>query len=169
MANLNKSLLIGRLTRDPELKYTTSQTAVLDFSLAVNRQWNKDGQRQSEVTFVDCRAFGRTAENINKYLHKGSEVFIEGRLQKDQWTAKDGGKRSKTLVVVGTCQFLGGKESGNGGTGQDSKQQRRSGSVADRQPAPATPSTSAATSPEQKPWDEHDGDKDNSGGDDIPF
>jgi len=107
MANFNKVLLMGNLTRDPQLSYLPSQTAVVDFGLAVNRRWTgKDGQDRSEVCFVDCRAFGKPAETINKYLSKGRAVFVEGRLTFDSWTAQDGSKRSKHRVTVENFQFL---------------------------------------------------------------
>ena len=109
MANFNKILLMGNLTRDPQLSYLPSQTAVVDFGLAVNRRWtSKDGQDKNEVCFVDCRAFGRTAENINKYLSKGRPLFVEGRLTFDSWMAQDGTKRSRHKVTVENFQFLGG-------------------------------------------------------------
>lgn len=108
MANFNKVLLIGNLTRDPQLSYLPSQTAVVDFGLAVNRRWTgRDGEKKEETCFVDCRAFGRSAENINKYLSKGRAVFVEGRLTFDSWTAQDGTKRSKHRVTVENFQFLG--------------------------------------------------------------
>lgn len=107
MANLNKVMLIGNLTRDPELKYLPSQTAVCDFGMAVNRTWTgQDGVKKEEVTFVDCSAFGRTAENINRFIQKGNPLFVEGRLKLDQWESQDGSKRSKMRVIVETCQFL---------------------------------------------------------------
>ena len=109
MANFNKVLLLGNLTRDPQLSYLPSQTAVVEFGLAVNRRWTgKDGQDKNEVCFVDCRAFGRMAENINKYLSKGRPLFVEGRLTFDSWTAQDGTRRSKHRVTVENFQFLGG-------------------------------------------------------------
>lgn len=107
MANFNKVLLMGNLTRDPQLSYTPNQTAVVDFRLATNRQWTgQDGAQREETCFVDCRAFGRQAENINKYLTKGSPVFLEGRLTYDTWTAQDGTKRSRHRVTVQNLQFL---------------------------------------------------------------
>jgi single-strand DNA-binding protein len=107
MANFNKILLLGNLTRDPQLSYTPSQTAVVDFGLAVNRKWTgQDGSQKEETCFVDCRAFGKTAETINKYLTKGRQVFVEGRLTFDSWTAQDGTKRSKHRVTVENFQFL---------------------------------------------------------------
>ena len=108
MANFNKVLLMGNLTRDPQLSYTPRQTAVVDFGLAVNRRWTgRDGESKEETCFVDCRAFGRQAENINKYLTKGRGVFVEGRLTFNTWTAQDGTKRSKHRVTVENFQFLG--------------------------------------------------------------
>ncbi len=107
MANFNKVLLMGNLTRDPQLSYLPSQTAVVDFGLAVNRRWKgQDGENREETCFVDCRAFGRLAENINKYLTKGRPLFVEGRLTFDSWTAQDGSKRSKHRVTVEKFQFL---------------------------------------------------------------
>jgi len=107
MSNFNKVLLMGNLTRDPELSYTPNQTAVVDFGLAVNRRWTgRDGNQREETCFVDCRAFGRMAENINKYLNKGRPVFIEGRLTFDTWTAQDGSRRSKHRVTVENFRFL---------------------------------------------------------------
>lgn len=110
MAGFNKILLMGNLTRDPQLSYTPNQTAVVEFGLAVNSKWTgKDGEAREETCFVDCRAFGRQAENINKYLTKGRPVFVEGRLTFDSWTAQDGTRRSKHRVTVQNCQFLPGK------------------------------------------------------------
>ena len=107
MANYNKVLLLGNLTRDPQLSYTPNQTAVVDFGLATNRKWTaQDGNQREETCFIDCRAFGRQAENINKYLSKGRLVFIEGRLTFDTWTAQDGSKRSKHRVTVENFQFM---------------------------------------------------------------
>jgi len=109
MAGYNKVLLIGNLTRDPQLSYTPSQTAVVDFGLAVNRRWTgQDGVQKEDTCFVDCRAFGKQAETISKYLTKGRSVFIEGRLTYETWTAQDGSKRSKHRVTVENFQFLGG-------------------------------------------------------------
>jgi single-strand DNA-binding protein len=109
MANFNKVLLIGNLTRDPQLSYTPNQTAVVDFGLAVNRRWKgQDGENREETCFVDCQAFGRLAENINKYLSKGRPLFVEGRLTFNSWTAQDGTKRSKHRITVENFQFLGG-------------------------------------------------------------
>jgi len=121
MANYNKILLLGNLTRDPQLSYTPNQTAVVDFGLATNRKWTaQDGNQREETCFIDCRAFGRQAENINKYLSKGRLVFIEGRLTFDTWTAQDGSKRSRHRVTVENMQFMPGTGAAN--SGQQSQQ-----------------------------------------------
>ena len=115
MANLNKVLLIGNLTRDPELRYIPSGTAVAEFGLAINNKWTgKDGQKHEEVTFVDVTLWARQAELASEFLSKGRQVFIEGRLQLDQWQDKDGQKRSRLRVVGERMQFLGAP-SGKGG------------------------------------------------------
>ena len=107
MASFNKVMLMGNLTRDPQLTYLPSQTAVVEFGLAVNRKWTgQDGEKREETCFVDCRAFGRMAENINKYLTKGRPLFVEGRLTYDTWTSSDGTKRSKHRITVENFQFL---------------------------------------------------------------
>ncbi|MHC4912296.1 MAG: single-stranded DNA-binding protein [Planctomycetota bacterium] len=125
MANFNKVLLIGNLTRDPQLSYLPSQTAVVEFGLAVNRRWTgKDGDARQETCFVDCRAFGRQAENINKYLTKGRALFVEGRLTFDTWTAQDGTKRSKHRVTVENFQFLSGPAGGQVDQGAEQQSAR---------------------------------------------
>lgn len=114
--NLNKVMLMGNLTRDVEVRHTGSNTAVGNFGLAVNRKYKtKDGDQKEEVTFVDCEAWGRTAEVMGQYLAKGRPVLIEGRLKLDEWEdKKDGSKRSKLRVVVENFQFV---DSGSGGGG----------------------------------------------------
>jgi single-strand DNA-binding protein len=120
MAGFNKVLLMGNLTRDPRLSYTPNQTAVVDFGLATNRRWTgQDGTQHDETCFVDCQAFGRMAENINKYFKKGRPIFIEGRLTFDSWTAQDGSKKSKLRVTVENFQFLPGTGGGAGGQPSD--------------------------------------------------
>ena len=125
MANFNKVLLVGNLTRDPELKHTPSNQAVATIGLAVNRQYTtKDGEKREEPTFVDCEAWGRTAEVVSQYLSKGRPVLVEGRLKLDQWQDKDGNNRSKLRVVIENFQFLGGRGEGGGGGGGGGGQQR---------------------------------------------
>lgn len=109
--NFNKVLLAGRLTRDPELRYTSGGTAVCEFGIAVNRTWfdKSTGTRKEETLFADCTAWLKTAETIAKHLRKGREIFVEGRLKLDQWEDRTtGAKRSKHTVTVETFQFVGG-------------------------------------------------------------
>jgi single-strand DNA-binding protein len=117
MANLNKVMLIGNVTRDPEVKYTPKGTAVCDIGLAINRIYNTDGgERREETTFIDITLWGRTAEVVNQYCKKGSPLFVEGRLQLDTWEDKQSGqKRSKLRVVGEGIQLLGSKGAGGGG------------------------------------------------------
>lgn len=107
MATFNKVLILGNVTKDPKLSYLPTNTAVVEFGIATNRRWkSKTGEQKESVCFVDCRAFGTQADIMNKYLKKGKSIFIEGRLDFDQWTAQDGTKRSKHCIIVETCQFL---------------------------------------------------------------
>ncbi len=116
MANLNKVMLIGNLTREPQLSYLPSQTPVVELGMAINRRWSgQDGNQREEVCYVDLRAFGRQAETLNKYCTKGSPLFVEGRLTYETWTAQDGSKRSRLRVTVENFQFLGGGQGGSGG------------------------------------------------------
>lgn len=116
MPNLNKVMLIGNLTRDPEIKYTPKGTAVCQFGLAVNRVYTaENSEKREEVTFIDVEAFARLAEVIGEYCKKGEPIYIEGRLKLDQWDDKQSGqKRSKMKVVCETMQLLGQK----GGAGK---------------------------------------------------
>ncbi len=111
MANLNKVMIIGRLTKDPELRFTPQGTAVTDVSIAINRvSRNPDGTSREETTFVDVTVWGKQAENTAEYVKKGREVYIEGRLSLDRWEDKQTGqKRSKLKVVAERVQFLGGR------------------------------------------------------------
>lgn len=119
MPNYNKVLLMGNLTRDVELKYTpNTNTAVAKFGLAVNRRYKGgDGEMKEETTFVDCDAWGQTAENLSKWFSKGKPIFIEGRLKLDTWQDKDGSNRSKLKVVVDNFQFVDSKGGGEGSGG----------------------------------------------------
>ena len=113
MASFNRVLLMGNLTRDVELKSVAGNQSVDEIGLAVNRRYKtKDGEEREETTFVDCEAWGRTAEVMKQYLSKGRPVFIEGRLKLDQWKDKDGQNRSKMRVVIENFQFVGGPASG---------------------------------------------------------
>jgi len=121
MASFNKVMLMGNLTRDIEIRHTPSNTAVGNFGLAVNRKYKtQSGEQREEVAFIDCEAWGRTAEVMAQYLAKGRPVFVEGRLKFDSWEDKNGGgKRSKLSVVVDNFQFIdsGGGNQGAGGGG----------------------------------------------------
>ena len=118
-ASLNKVLLIGNLTRDPELKHTAGNQALANFGIAVNRRFRTaSGENREEVAFIDCEAWGRTAENIGKFFSKGRPIFIEGRLKLDTWEdRKDGSKRSKLKVVVESFQFVDSKKDSGGDSG----------------------------------------------------
>ncbi|MDG1137320.1 MAG: single-stranded DNA-binding protein [Phycisphaerales bacterium] len=110
MATYNKVLIMGNLTRDPELKQTPSNQSVAQIGLALNRKFkDREGNMREEVTYVDCEAWGRTAEVMSQYLSKGKPVFIEGRLKLDQWQDKDGNNRSKMKVVIESFQFIDSK------------------------------------------------------------
>lgn len=98
---------MGNLTRDPQLKQTPNNMSVAEIGLACNRKFKgKDGEMREETTFVDCEAWGRTAETMSKYLSKGRPVFVEGRLKLDQWQDKEGNNRSKLRVVIESFQFI---------------------------------------------------------------
>ena len=129
MANLNKVMLIGNLTRDPELRHTPSGKVVSELGLAINRSWTNDqGQKQEETTFVDVSVWGRQAEVIQQYVTKGNPIYIEGRLQLDTWDDKTTGqKRSKMRVICESFQFLPtGKPSSGGGNYSERPQQESS-------------------------------------------
>ncbi|MCA9291601.1 MAG: single-stranded DNA-binding protein [Phycisphaerales bacterium] len=128
MANYNKVFLMGNLTRDIELRYTSSNTPVANIGLAVNRRFQgKDGEAREETTFVDCEAWGRTAEVMNQYLAKGRPVFVEGRLKLDQWQDQNGNNRSKLTVVVETFQFIDSRGEGGGGGNRQPAASRQGG------------------------------------------
>src|SRR3954465_7744483 len=141
MASYNKVLLLGNLTRDPEVRYTPKGSAVADLGIAVNRQYTLDtGEKREEVTFVDVTFWGRTAEVAGEYLKKGRSVFIEGRLQLDTWDDKQSGqKRSKLKVIGEMMQLLGSRPSGGGGPSDAGEEDRQS-----RGKATAPPKAAAA-------------------------
>ena len=154
MANFNKVILAGNLTRDPELRYTPKGTAIAKIGLAINRNWTSEtGEKKEEVTFVDVDAFGKTAEIIGQYLKKGRPILVEGRLRLDQWDDKQTGqKRSRLGVVMESFQFM---DSGN--RGGDSE------GGAPAAPRPARPA--AASAPAAEPLEgeaPHESD-------DVPF
>src|SRR5436305_6105160 len=128
MASFNKVILLGNLTRDPEVRYTPKGSAVCDLGIAINRQYTLDsGEKREEVTFVDVVLWSRLAEIAGEYLKKGRPVFIEGRLQLDTWDDKQSGqKRSKLRVIGETMQLLGGRPPGAGGGGSEGGDEARS-------------------------------------------
>jgi single-strand DNA-binding protein len=151
MANLNKVLLMGNLTRDPEVRYTPKGTAVAELGIAVNRIYSgENGEKREEVTFVDVTVWGRTAENVGEYLKKGRPVFIEGRLQLDSWEDKQSGqKRNKLKVVADNVQFLGSRGGSGGGgggpeEGDEAPRSRTSGGARSATP----PKSSGPTEPD---------------------
>ncbi|MCD6051578.1 MAG: ssb [Verrucomicrobia bacterium] len=165
MASFNKVILIGNLTRDPELKYTPKGTAVAKIGLAVNRSWKTDtGETREEVTFIDVDAFGRQAEVIGQYLKKGRPLMVEGRLKLDQWDDKTTGqKRSRLGVVLESFQFLDSGRGGEGGGagaegGEYAPREARAPQPRPTRPAPAAPAA-AASDPDMPPVED----------DDVPF
>lgn len=154
MRGFNKVILAGNLTRDPELRYTPTGTAIAKFGLAVNRSWKDEaGNLKEEVTFVDIDAFGKQAETIGQYLKRGRPILVEGRLKLDQWEDKQTNqKRSRLGVVLESFTFLGegqGREGGSGGGGDFPPAPRQ-------RPAPAP---APSSDPDAGPPDE----------DDVPF
>src|SRR6185436_13482480 len=152
MASFNRVILVGNLTRDPELRYTPKGTAIAKIGLAVNHKWRSEsGELKEEVTFVDVEVWSKTAENVGQYMRKGSPILIEGRLKLDTWDDKQTGqKRSKLLVVGETVQFLSsGNRPAADGTSAPAPAAR---------PRPATPPP-AEGEPEVPPHE----------ADDVPF
>jgi single-strand DNA-binding protein len=149
MASFNKVILMGNLTRDPELRYTPKGTAIARIGLALNRSWRTEtGEQRDETTFVDVDAFGRQAETISQYLKKGSPLLIEGRLRLDTWEDKQTNqKRSKLGVVLETFRFVGPAQHREGGA---SSEPQRARAVE----APAEPAEPAEEAPPE---------------DDVPF
>jgi single-strand DNA-binding protein len=124
MASFNRVILMGNLTRDPELRYTPTGTPVCDIGLAVNDRYkNASGEWVDQPCFVDVVLWARTAEVASEYLNKGSSILIEGRLKLDSWEGKDGEKRSKLRVVCEKMQMLGGKGGGGGAPGEGGPRQ----------------------------------------------
>ncbi|HEX4666818.1 MAG TPA: single-stranded DNA-binding protein [Chthoniobacterales bacterium] len=137
MASYNKVLLLGNLTRDPEVRYTPKGTAVTDLGIAVNRQYTLDsGEKREEVTFVDVTFWGRTAEVAGEYLKKGRPVFIEGRLQLDTWDDKQTGQKRSKLKVMGEAMQMLGSRPGSGGDDAPNEEPRGRSTGAARSSSP---------------------------------
>ncbi len=157
MPSFNKVILLGNLTRDPELRVTTGGLSICKLGIATNRVYQtRDGERREEVTYVDVDSFGRQAETISKYMTKGRPILIEGRLKLDTWETQQGEKRSKHLVVLENFQFVGGRG--------DSADAGGSGSHVERNSPPPRPSR-APDSPPSRPSQPTDDMED----DDVPF
>ena len=150
MANFNKVILMGNLTRDPELRYTPKGMAIAKIGLAINRRWKSEtGEMREEVTFVDVDAFGKTAETIAQYLKKGRPLLMEGRLKYDTWEDKQTNqKKSKLGVVLESFTFVDSNRGDSGG-----------GEAAPRRPAASAPAPAESSEPDAPPQ-EHD---------DVPF
>jgi single-strand DNA-binding protein len=160
MANLNKVMLMGNLTRDPEVRYTPKGTAVAELGLAINRVYTADNnEKREETTFVDVTLWGRTAEIAGEYLKKGRPVFIEGRLQLDTWDDKQTGqKRSKLKVVGEAMQLMGSRGDGGGGGGGGGGGESSGPASSSSRPAPSQSKPKPPTDPDLEPEE-----------DDIPF
>ncbi|MDY0166226.1 MAG: single-stranded DNA-binding protein [Thermoguttaceae bacterium] len=158
MASYNRVILVGNLTRDPELRYISSGTPVADIGLAVNdRRKNANGEWVDEAQFIDVTLWSRLAEIASEYLSKGSSVLIEGRLKYDTWESREGEKRSKLRVVGERMQMLGSRSGGGGGGG---------GGGGARSSGPRESAYSEAA-PEVDEYEAAP--QDPPGGDDIPF
>jgi single-strand DNA-binding protein len=150
MASFNKVILLGNLTRDPEVRYTPKGTAVTDLGLAVNRTYTADnGEKREEVTFVDVTFWGRTAEVAGEYLKKGRPVFIEGRLQLDSWDDKQSGQKRTKLKVIGENMQMLGSPRGAGGGGGD---EESSGGSRSSRPAPPPKTAPSAPDDDEIPF-----------------
>lgn len=161
MASLNKVLLMGNLTRDPETRYTTSGSAVCALGLAVNRRFVSRGEERDETCFIDLEVWGKQAEACQTYLHKGSPIFVEGRLRYDQWEDRETGrKRSRLLVTAERVQFLssrggGGDEGGGRGSYPDPRPvQQPAYSERPTQSAPVEQTAPPVTPPAMSPQTE---------------
>lgn len=162
MANFNKVIMAGRLTRDPQLSYLPSNTPVTEFGLATNRKWrSQDGEMKDETCFIDCRVYGKQAETLNQYMSKGRGLLIEGRLQLQQWTGKDGTKRSKHIVIVEQFQFMDGRRE----DGPGDRPTPQAASATQTADAPQTAGAPQATPAPAMPSDEAPAPADA----DIPF
>ena len=184
MANYNRIILVGNLTRDPQLKYLPSQMPVVEFGLAVNHRWrSKDGQDREDVLFIDCSCFGKGAEVINTYCQKGKQLLVEGRLKLDVWEDKQGGgKRSKHTVVVENFQLMGSRGEGgaaasgasaggaapyeaNGGSAPADRTGARGAPPARPAPRSSAPAPASPAAPAEPPY----GQEPQFNEDDIPF
>jgi len=149
----NKVILMGNLTRDIEIRYSQSGSAIGNTGIAVNRKWKSaTGEQKEEVMFVDLTLFGRTAEIANQYLRKGRQVLVDGRLSLDQWTAQDGTKRSKHAVIVENLQMIGSRDDAqSGASNYNSNQSQPAQQYNNAQSAPAQPQQQRSEQPHAAP------------------
>jgi single-strand DNA-binding protein len=151
--SLNRVMLAGNLTRDPQVRFLASEKAVAEFGLAINRRFkDKDGQSKEEVTFVDVEAWGRTAELVGQYLTKGRACYVEGRLKFDSWEDKEGQKRSKLKVVADTVQFLDSRAPGERGGNEAAESSGASKSVPAQAPSAASGAPAGAATDDEPPF-----------------
>jgi len=168
MASLNKVMIMGNLTRDPEVRYTPKGQAVVDIGLAVNRRYKVENETREEVTFIDVTFWGRSAEIISQYMKKGRPLYVEGRLQLDSWEDKATGQKKSRLKVIGDeFQFLGGRDGAPGGGGgpddDDGPAQPRSS----RPPPQNSQRNSGNSAPASRPPQDYPAGLDDE--DEIPF
>lgn len=156
MANVNKVILIGNVTRDPEVKFTSKGSAVTDIGLAINRNYTLDnGEKREETTFVDVELWGRLAEIAGEYAKKGRPVYIEGRLRMDTWEDKASGqKRSRMKVVGENLQLLGARTGGGGPSAGGDHESYDTAPAAPRRSAPSAPQRQVAPPPSDMPDDD---------------
>ncbi|MEC8826122.1 MAG: single-stranded DNA-binding protein [Verrucomicrobiota bacterium] len=174
MPNLNKVQLMGNITRDPEVRYTPKGTAVTDIGLAINRNFSTDdGERREETTFVDITFWGRQAEVIGEYMKKGRPLYVEGRLQLDQWEDKSTGQQRSRLKVIGdNFQFLGSRDDGGqrgGGNGGQGYGGQQGGGDYRQQPQQAPPQQQAPVQQQAPAQQNYDPIPPSDDDDDIPF
>lgn len=154
MASFNSVTLLGNLTRDPDVRFTPQGVQVVDVSIALNHTWkDESGTKREEVTYVDCVFWSKLAEIAGKYLKKGSQVLISGRLHQDSWIDKNTGqKRSKIVVVAENLQMLGSRDSDSGPTPASNQPPQHQAAPPARAPAPAGKSQPEPDWPEETPF-----------------
>lgn len=150
MASLNKVMLIGNLTRDPDVRMLSNGRPVCNFGLALNRNYkDSEGNRKEEVTFVDVECYGPRAEAVGRFFTKGRSIFVEGRLKLDQWESKEGEKRSAIRVVLDNFEFVDSKqESANAPIQNQSTPSNKSDTPSNTNPAPSNDSSVSSTNPD---------------------
>ena len=149
MASLNKVLLIGNLTRDPDVRVMSNGRPVCNFGLALNRSYkDSEGNRKEEVTFVDVECFGPRAEAVGRFFTKGRAMFVEGRLKLDQWESKEGEKRSALRVVLDNFEFVDSKQDSPASGRPAASSENTPSPVKDSEPEPKAPPSAPASDPD---------------------